>query len=53
MHPEAEVLRTQLLRELPRASMSEMAVAIATARVFPAMKRAMGHSTSCELSAVG
>lgn len=45
--PEAEELRMALEAEIGKAAMADLAIAIATARVFPAMKRALGHAQSC------
>jgi hypothetical protein len=49
VNPEAELLRQTLDRELPDRLMTHLALAIATARVFPTIKRAMGYSTSCSI----
>ncbi|MCF4164154.1 hypothetical protein L2U69_00660 [Zavarzinia compransoris] len=45
--PEAEDLRAALEAEIGKPAMADLAIAIATARVFPAMKRALGHALSC------
>lgn len=44
-----EQLRQSLVSRLGDAAMVEMALAIATARVFPTVKRALGHGLSCAL----
>ncbi|PWR19686.1 hypothetical protein [Zavarzinia compransoris] len=44
---EAEELRQALEARLGRAAMADLAIAIATARVFPALKRGLGHARSC------
>ena len=50
--PEAEDLRLQLARRLPERTMVDLALAIATARVFPSIKRALGYSSSCSRASV-
>ena len=47
--PEAEELRLKLAEKLSPAAMVDLAIAIATARVFPALKRGLGHAKSCAL----
>jgi alkylhydroperoxidase/carboxymuconolactone decarboxylase family protein YurZ len=47
--PEAEDLRLKLAEKLSPAAMVDLAIAIAGARVFPALKRGLGHAKSCSL----
>ena len=47
--PEAEELRLKLAEKLSPAAMVDLAIAIAGARVFPALKRGLGHAKSCSL----
>ena len=47
--PETEDWRVALEAEIGKAAMADLAIGIATARVFPAMKRALGHARSCSL----
>ncbi|MBD5781107.1 hypothetical protein IEN85_16530 [Pelagicoccus sp. NFK12] len=47
--PDCESLRTELSWELGPAAMSELALAIAAAQVFPVVKRATGYYQSCSL----
>lgn len=47
--PEAEELRLKLAEKLSPAAMVELAIAVAGARVFPALKRGLGHAKSCSL----
>jgi alkylhydroperoxidase/carboxymuconolactone decarboxylase family protein YurZ len=47
--PEAEELRLKVAQKLPPAAMVDLAIAIASARVFPALKRGLGHARSCSL----
>lgn len=42
------VLRGTLQRRYGETAMVELALVIATARVFPAFKRALGHATACQ-----
>lgn len=42
-------LRDRLRASYGEAGLVELALAIATARVFPSVKRAMGHAVSCSL----
>lgn len=44
-----EQLRQSLVSRLGEAVMVEVALAIATVRVFPTVKRALGHGLSCAL----
>jgi hypothetical protein len=46
---EAEELRLKLAEKLSPAAMVDLAIAIAGARVFPALKRGLGHAKSCSL----
>jgi len=46
---EAEDLRLKLAEKLSPAAMVDLAIAIASARVFPALKRGLGHAKSCSL----
>jgi hypothetical protein len=45
----AEELRLKLAEKLSPAAMVDLAIAIASARVFPALKRGLGHAKSCSL----
>ena len=47
--PETEELRRRLAEKLPPAAMVDLAIAIASARVFPALKRGLGRAQSCAL----
>ena len=47
--PAAEELRLKLAQKLSPAAMVDLAIAIASARVFPALKRGLGHAKSCSL----
>jgi alkylhydroperoxidase/carboxymuconolactone decarboxylase family protein YurZ len=47
--PEAEELRVKLAEKLSPAGMVDLAIAIASARVFPTLKRGLGHARSCSL----
>ncbi len=47
--PEAEELRLKIAEKLPPAAMVDLAIAIASARVFPTLKRGLGHAKSCSL----
>lgn len=47
--PEAEELRLKLAEKLSPAAMVDLAIAIASARVFPTLKRSLGHAKSCSL----
>jgi hypothetical protein len=47
--PEAEELRLKLAEKLSPAAMVDLAIAIAGARLFPALKRGLGHAKSCSL----
>lgn len=44
--------REELERELESTVMSELALAIATARVFPTLKRGLGFARACRLAAI-
>ena len=46
---EAEELRLRLAEKLSPKAMVDLAIAIATARLFPALKRGLGHAKSCSL----
>jgi len=46
---EAEQLRLELAEKLSPVAMVDLAIAIAGARVFPALKRGLGHAKSCAL----
>jgi len=52
INPEAETYRTQLEQELGHEAMVDLALAIATTRVFPTVKRGLGFATSCSKVAV-
>ena len=47
--PEAEELRLRLADRLPPAAMVDLAIVIASARVFPTLKRGLGRAQSCSL----
>ncbi|HEY2486045.1 MAG TPA: hypothetical protein VGI36_12910 [Candidatus Binataceae bacterium] len=47
--PEAEELRLKLAGKLSPAAMVDLAIAIASARLFPTLKRGLGHAKSCSL----
>jgi len=47
--PEAEELRLRLADRLPPAAMVDLAIVIASSRVFPALKRGLGRAQSCAL----
>jgi hypothetical protein len=47
--PETEELRLQVSQRLSPAAMADLAIGIASARVFPALKRALGHAQSCSI----
>ena len=47
--PEAEELRLKIAEKLSPAAMVELAIAIASARLFPALKRGLGYAKSCSL----
>jgi|SRR5579885_3247518 len=47
--PDAEELRRKVAEKLGPAAMVDLAIAIACARVFPALKRGLGHARSCSL----
>lgn len=42
-----EALRTELSASMTDEAITELAIAIASARVYPALKRGLGHSKSC------
>lgn len=42
-----EVIRTELSPSMTDEAIAELAIAIASARVYPALKRGLGHSKSC------
>lgn len=44
---DCEDLRAQLVKRLGAAAVVELALAVASAQVFPVVKRAMGHYRSC------
>lgn len=46
---ETEEMRQRLEDALGPAAMADLAIAIASARVFPTLKRALGHATACHL----
>lgn len=48
--PEATELAEQVERRFGRAAQVDLALAIATTRVFPTVKRALGHARSCALT---
>src|SRR5262249_3411804 len=47
--PDAEDLREKVAAKLSQAAMVDLAIAIAASRVFPALKRGLGHARSCSL----
>jgi hypothetical protein len=47
---DREHLRNRLVAIYGEAAFHEVALAIATARVFPTIKRALGHAQSCEVA---
>lgn len=47
--PAAEEMRVKLEEAIGPKAMADLALSIATARVFPALKRALGHATACHL----
>jgi hypothetical protein len=47
-----EYLRNRLIRIYGRPAVNELALAVATARVFPALKRGMGRAQSCQARSV-
>ncbi len=47
--PDLENYRSQVEKEYGIDILIELAMAIATSRVYPAIKRAMGYSTSCSV----
>lgn len=50
--PEMEDMRLALEQQYGRAAMMELAFAIAVARFYPAVKRALGYAKSCSSVAV-
>jgi len=48
-HPDCDRLRQELAAELGAAAVVELALAAASAQIFPVMKRATGHYKSCSL----
>jgi len=48
--PEAAALGDAVADEIGRDGLVELALAIATVRVFPTMKRALGYARSCSLT---
>ena len=47
LDPTAEELRLELVQDYGQAAMVEIAICIATVRVFPALKRGLGRAQSC------
>ena len=47
-NPEAEDIRGEVERRWGKAGISEIALAIASTRVFPTVKRAMGYGQACQ-----
>jgi len=47
--PEAEELRLKVAGKLSAPAMVDLAIAIASARVFPTLKRGLGHARSCSI----
>ena len=45
--PEATELSEELAQELGRAALVDLALAIASVRVFPTLKRGLGYAQSC------
>lgn len=52
LDPAAEGLRLDLVAEYGQPAMVEIAIAIAAVRVFPTLKRGLGHAQSCALVTV-
>ncbi len=50
--PRATVLSEELTGKLGRAVVVDLALAIASVRVFPTVKRALGYAQSCSLAPV-
>jgi alkylhydroperoxidase family enzyme len=49
---DIELFRERLRKVFGQEALVELAMAIATSRVFPTLKRALGYSQSCSLSPV-
>ena len=47
--PEAEELRLKLAKKLSAPAMVDLAIAVASARVFPTLKRSLGYARSCSI----
>lgn len=47
--PGAETLRTELLAELGETAMLDLAIAAATARFWPGLRRALGDAPACAM----
>jgi len=45
--PEMDALRDKLTADFGKRAVVEMAIAIAFARFYPTVKRALGHAKSC------
>jgi hypothetical protein len=50
--PETEALREALQAHLGRTALVEIALGVATAQVFPILKRGLGRATACALVTV-
>jgi len=45
---ESEGIRLKLSQQLSKETMTNLAISIATARVFPSLKRGLGHNRTCK-----
>jgi len=50
--PEAEELRLKLAQRLSPAALVDLAIVIASSRVFPTLKRGLGHARGCSLAEI-
>ncbi len=51
--PEADVVVAQALAKYGRRGVASLAMAVAAARVYPALKRGLGHGAACQRLVVG
>ena len=51
--PEAEILRQEVIRRWGRKALASLALGLATARMFPTLKYALGHGHTCVRVRVG
>ena len=51
--PEADVVAAQALAKYGRRGVASLAMAVAAARVYPALKRGLGHGATCQKLVVG